>query len=81
MLSTYYCYLKYNCGLSKVAGCRASFTAKQFLSAIGLSPNNNDNISKVSKYNTILVNEKMIQIQKYRDIFGHERNYYSILST
>lgn len=79
-LASYYCYLKYYCGLAKKAGMKQNFTAKQYLSAIGLSTNNHNNLSNVSKYNKILLNKGLIKIEKYRDDRGNERNTYSIPS-
>ena len=79
LLAKYYCYLKYYCGLTATAGKIQDFTAKQFLSSIGLSTNNHDNLNKISKYNSLLVEQGYIKIEKYRDKLGHERNIYTIL--
>lgn len=77
-LARYYCYIKYYCSLSSKTGELQDFTAKQYLSAIGLSYTNHNNLSMISRYNTLLVNEGLIQIRKYRDKYGYERNIYSI---
>lgn len=79
-LASYYCYLKYYCGLATKIGKPQDFTAKQYLNAVGLSVDNHNNYSKVSSYNTILSNANMIKIDKFRDDMGNERNRYSIQS-
>ena len=79
LLASYYCYLKYYCGLASKAKIEQNFTIKQFLVSVGLSPNNHNNYSKISRYNTLLVNDKKIQIKKYRDDLGFERNIYTML--
>lgn len=76
LLCKYYFYIKYYCGKSK---CKSSdFTAKQCLDTIGYSIHNNKYISKLSQYNNLLVDRKLIKIEKYRDSNGHERNRYII---
>lgn len=80
LLASYYCYLKYYCGLASKIGRVQDFTARQFLSTVGLSSDNHNNLSRVSQYNRILTELGMIKIDKYRDINGYERNIYSILS-
>lgn len=79
-LASYYCYIKYYCGLSQKIGQKQNFTAKQYLSAVGLSINNHNNLSNVSRYNKILQEKGLIKIEKYRDDQGNERNKYSVLS-
>ena len=80
LIYTYYCYIKYYCGLAQKLNRSQDFTAKQFLSAAGLSTDNHDNLTRVSKYNQILVDKGLIKIDKYRDLYGHERNLFSIIS-
>ena len=79
LLAKYYCYLCYYCRLAKKSGLIQDFTAKQFLATVGLSPDNHNNLSKISRYNTLLVNNGYIKIEKYRDKYGYERNKYTIL--
>lgn len=78
LLTSYYCYIKYYCKLAEYAGRTQDFTAKQFLQAVGLSTNNHNNLSKISSYNTLLTNEGLIKITKFRDQLGRERNVYSL---
>ena len=79
LLASYYCYLKHYCGLSSKAGIKQDSTAKQFLLSVGLSADNHNNLSRISSYNTLLVNEGLIKIDKFRDQNGNERNNYFIL--
>lgn len=79
LLARYYCYLKYYCSYAQLSGSIQDFTAKQFLDTIGLSLDNHNNLSKISGYNTLLVNNGYIKIEKYRDKYGYERNKYTIL--
>lgn len=76
LLCKYYLYIKYYCGKSKTK--TTDFTIKQFLSAVGYSTDSNNNISKISELNGILQKNNMIEIQKYKDTNGHERNLYII---
>lgn len=76
LLCKYYTYIKYNCGRSKSG--TTDFTAKQFLQAIGYSCKSGNNISTISGYNSILAAHGFINIQKYRDNNGNERNIYSL---
>lgn len=78
-LARYYCYIKYYYGLLKKSKKKLDFTAKQFLSSIGLSANNHNNLSIISSYNRLLVNNGFIKIDKYKDQSGYERNIYTIL--
>ena len=78
LLATYYCYLKYYCGLAAKAGFKQDATAKQFLLSVGLSADNHNNLSRISSYNTLLSNEGFIKIDKYRDENGNERNIYTM---
>lgn len=75
LLAKYLLYLKYYCGYSKSK--KIDTTAKQFLNACGYSINSNAYISKISEYNRLLVQQKIITIEKYRDNNGFERNLYS----
>ena len=77
-LIRYYIYIKYYCGMAKYNNTQQDFTAKQFLLSQGMSDKSNNNISKISKFNNILTEEKLIKIVKYRDGRGHTRNTYSI---
>lgn len=72
----YFIYMKYFCGYSK--NKQQDFTALQFLKYCGYSTNSKNYISKLSQYNTLLLDNKIISIKKYRDELGHQRNIYSI---
>ena len=72
----YFIYMKYFCGYSK--NKQQDFTALQFLEYCGYSTNSNNYISKLSQYNSLLLENKIISIKKYRDELGHIRNIYSI---
>ena len=74
LFATYYLYLKYYCGYSKSR--KIDTTAKQFLAACGYSTNSNSYISKISEYNSILSQNGLISITKYKDNNGYERNCY-----
>ena len=78
LLAAYYCYLKYYCGLAAKGGFKQDFTARQFLLSVGLSADNHNNLSRISSYNTLLVNAGLVQIDKYRDSNGNERNIYTL---
>lgn len=75
LFAKYLLYLKYYCGYSR--NKRIDTTAKQILSALGYSTNSNNYISLLSEYNSILVNNGIISIEKYRDYNGYERNLYT----
>lgn len=77
LLARYYCYMKYYCGYSKSK--KIDTTAKQFLTAIGLSTKSNNYLSILSSYNSLLAESGILQIEKYRDNNGHERNVYSLV--
>lgn len=74
----YYLYIKYYTLLAEKQGKKQDFTAKQYLSAIGSSVKSNDNISRISSYNTILQEKNLISIDKYRDQQKNLRNIYSL---
>ena len=75
LLYTYFLYIKYYCGFS---GCNyTDFTANQFFAATGYSVKAGNYKSNLSRYNAILVNSKLITIDKFR-YDGKERNGYSI---
>ena len=78
LLASYYCYLKYYCGLASKAGSKQDSTAKQFLLSVGLSADNHNTLTKISSYHTLRTKEGLLTIKKYRDQNGHERNVYSI---
>lgn len=76
LLTRYYFYLRYYCGISKKG--TTDNTAKQFLAASGYSVSSGSYVSKISEYNKLLFSNGMIFIQKIRED-GKERNIYSIL--
>lgn len=75
LFAKYLLYLKYYCGYSKSKS--VDTTAKQFLAASGYSEKSNSMVSKISEYNKILQEQQVLNIQKYRDNEGHERNVYT----
>lgn len=78
-LIRYYLYIKYYCTYAIKKGVKQDFTANQYLSFINLSISNNNNKSKLSKYNDTLKKNKFITIENYRDNKGHLRNIYRLL--
>lgn len=74
LLCKYLLYIKYYCGYSKNG--ETDFTANQFLTACGYSLNSNYP-SKLSDYNSLLVDYGYISIKRKRDEMGHLRNIYS----
>ena len=74
LFAKYLIYLKYYCGYSK--NKKTDFTAQQFLIACGYSTKSNSIISRLSEYNSLLVKNGLIRIEKYRDELGHTRNRY-----
>lgn len=77
LLSKYYLYLVYYCGIAK--NKKTDSTAKQILEKIGYSSSGN-NKTKLSSYNKILSSTGLIQIEKYKDSSGYWRNLYTILN-
>ena len=76
LLTRYYLYIKYYCGFS--GKNETDFTANQFLEASKYSTKAGNYKTLLSSYNSLLVNEKLITISKFR-FNGQERNKYSIL--
>lgn len=76
LLCKYLLYIKYYCGYSKNG--ETDFTAGQFLNAFGYSLNSNYP-SKISEYNSLLVDYGYISIKRKRDELGHIRNTYSYI--
>lgn len=77
LLVKYYLYLKHFCGRGAVGA--QDFTLKQFLKYCGYSDKSNSYISKISSYNTLLVENGFISIEQYTDEKGHTRNCYHLL--
>lgn len=77
LLAKYYLYIKHFCGRGTVG--TQDFTLKQFLKYCGYSDKSNSNVSKVSSYNSLLVDNGFIRIEKYTDEQGHTRNCYHLL--
>ena len=77
LLSKYYLYLVYYCGIAK--NQQTDSTAKQILEKIGYS-NSGTNLTKLSSYNKTLSSTGFISIEKYKDSNGYWRNLYSILN-
>lgn len=76
LLAKYLIYRKYYCLHTRRK--KSDTTAKQFLAAIGLSTKSNSYISKISEYNRLLVDNKFLTLEKYRDENGNERNLYGL---
>ena len=78
LLSKYYLYLVYYCGIAK--NQQTDSTAKQILEKIGYSSKSGTNLTKVANYNQTLTAMGLIKIEKYKDNCGYWRNLYSILN-
>lgn len=76
LLNKYYLYLKYYCGYSKSK--RIDTTANQILSAIGYSNNCGNNKNNLCQYNSLLLENGFINIEKIKDKKGYCRNIYSM---
>lgn len=74
-LCKYYLYLKFYCGASKMN--ETNVTAEQILSAIGYSVKSGKNKEKICFFNSLLVENGFIYINKIR-LNGKERNIYKI---
>lgn len=77
LLCRYYLYLCYYCGISKINA--TDNTVKQFLSVAGYSTKSGNTISRISEFNSLLTENKLIKITKYKDEQGFERNSYRII--
>ena len=77
LLCKYYLYIKFFCGYAKSKGIKQDFTAKQFLDYCGYSTKSNSYISQIATYNGILKRNNFINIEKYTDDMGYERNIYT----
>lgn len=75
-LNKYYLYLKYYCGYTKSK--RIDTTANQILAAIGYSANCGNNKDNLCKYNSLLLANGFINIEKIKDDKGYCRNIYSM---
>ncbi len=78
LLCKYYIYIKRYCSIASINKKQQDFTAKQFLSAVGYCTNSNNNLSKIASYNTLLSNNNLVSISRYRDTQGHTRNIYTL---
>lgn len=79
LLPKYLIYLKYACGHSKTK--IANFTIPQFLEATGYA-NTKAYADKISNFNTLLVSNEFIKINKFLDSnIGHYRNAYIYLKS
>ena len=72
----YVAYLKYYCGYAKDK--TQNFTGKQFLAACGYCDSSNHYLDKLSTFNSVLVSNGIISIERYREA-GHSRNRYRYL--
>lgn len=75
LLCKYCLYLYYYCGFSKDK--KTDSTAEQILSKMGYS-NSGNNKTKLSCFNSFLLDNKIIKINYIRDNNGHLRNVYSV---
>lgn len=79
LLPKYLIYLKYACGHSKTK--IANFTIPQFLEATGYAKTK-AYADKISSFNTLLVSNEFIKINKFLDSnIGHYRNAYIYLKS
>lgn len=74
LLNKYFLYLKYYIGYTKDK--QINDTSNRILSAIGYSTKSGQNKEKLSRFNKILTDNKMIKIKRYIDEQGHCRNIY-----
>lgn len=74
LLNKYFLYLKYYIGYKKDK--QINDTSNRILSAIGYSIKSGQNKEKLSRFNKILTDNKMIKIKRYIDEQGHCRNIY-----
>lgn len=76
MLAKYTIYLKYMCGL---CGGQTDITANQFLTTFGYSTKSNDTKDRISKYNKLLEDKKIIKIIRTPLEDGKRRNIYTFI--
>lgn len=77
LLAKYTIYMKYMCGLCGNKG--TDFTANQFLSTFNYSTNSNNYKDKISKYNSLLEEKKIVSIHRSQLEDGKRRNTYTFL--
>lgn len=76
LLAKYTIYLKYMCGANKGI---TDITANQFLTTFGYSTTSNNIKDKISKYNSLLEQEKIILIKRSMLEEGKRRNTYTFI--
>ena len=76
LLVKYYLYIKYYCGYTK--NKQIDTTANQVLEVLGYSTKSGNTKNKLSQYNTLLLANEFIQIQRIKDEHGYKRNIYSM---
>ena len=74
MLAKYTIYMKYMCGFN---GGSADFTANQFLTTFNYSIKSNNIKDQISKYNSLLEEQKIIYIERNQLEEGKRRNTYT----
>lgn len=76
LLTYYYILQKVKCGSAKEK--KHNSTICQMLQELGYSQNSSY-VSRISEYNRILTDNKLLSIEKYRDQNGNERNSYRLV--
>ena len=76
LLAKYTIYLKYMCGK---CGGHTDITADQFLSAFGYSINSNNTKDKISGFNRLLEEKRIVKIDRNRLEDGKRRNTYTFI--
>ena len=77
LLAKYVIYCKYQCGYYHG---KSDFTANQFLQAFGYSIKSNSTRDKLSYYNKLLEEEKIIKIDRHTAENGTRRNTYTFIA-
>ena len=77
-LCKYYFYLRANCGTA--TNGTTDSTAEQALSALGYSTRSAEYKNKISSCNALLTRCRLIEVSRWRDEAGHDRNTYRALS-
>ena len=77
LLAQYTIYMKYMCGLCGNKG--TDFTANQFLQTFEYATNSNNYKDKISKYNSLLEEKKIVSIHRNSLEQGKRRNTYIFL--
>lgn len=78
LLCKYYIYLKYYCSYSLFNNAQQDFTYNQFFTECNYSVKSVSYKTKLSRYNDILQSIGLLNVRKYKDELGHNRNIYTL---